>query len=290
MKVMILAAGYGKRLLPLTKETPKPLLKVGDKTLIQHNIEHLIKNDFTEFVINISHLGHMIENHVKEKFSNINIEFSKEDKPLGTGGGILNAIDLLGDENFLVMNSDIFHKIDIKNLPKEIDAAHLIGVPNPSHNQEGDFCIKDNNKVYFNKLIERFKKIKFFDLDRVIFLDPLSRDNYINHLGTSSVLLDPLYFGAGNSFHESMVYGTPTITMPTKFIKSRIVSAAYIQMEIENPPVVNNKKEYVELAIDLANKENLLEIKKYYQKRAIEKLFNTTKAGEEFNQILIGLD
>ena len=144
MKVMILAAGYGKRLLPLTKKTPKPLLKVGNKTLIQHNIEHLIKNDFTEFVINISHLGHMIENHVKEKFSNINIEFSKEDKPLGTGGGILNAIDLLGDENFLVMNSDIFHKIDIKNLPKEIHAAHLIGVPNPSHNQEGDFCIKDN--------------------------------------------------------------------------------------------------------------------------------------------------
>ena len=152
------------------------------------------------------------------------------------------------------------------------------------------YLIKDNNKIYFNKLIDRFKKIKYFDLDRVIFLDPLSRDNYINHLGTSSVLLDPLYFGAGNSFHESMVYGTPTITMPTKFIKSRIVSAAYIQMEIENPPVVNNKKEYVELAIDLANKENLLEIKKYYQKRAIEKLFNTTKAGEEFNQILIGLD
>ena len=147
MKVMILAAGYGKRLLPLTKETPKPLLKVGNKTLIQHNIEHLFKNDFTEFVINISHLGHMIENHVKEKFSNINIEFSKEDKPLGTGGGILNAIDLLGDENFLDMNSDIFHKIDIKNLPNGIDAAHLIGVPNPSHNQEGDFCIKDNNKV-----------------------------------------------------------------------------------------------------------------------------------------------
>ena len=60
-------------------------------------------------------------------------------------------------------------------------------------------------------------------------------------------------------------------------------------MEIENPPVVNNKKEYVELAIDLANKENLLEIKKYYQKRAIEKLFNTTKAGEEFNQLLLNL-
>ena len=151
------------------------------------------------------------------------------------------------------------------------------------------YLIKDNNKIYFNKLIERFKKIKFFDLDRVIFLDPLSRDNYINHLGTSSVLLDPLYFGAGNSFHESMVYGTPTVTMPTKFIKSRIVSAAYMQMEISNPPIVKNKNEYVELAIDIANKEDLLKTKKYYQKRAIEKLYNTKKAGEEFNQILLSL-
>ena len=104
------------------------------------------------------------------------------------------------------------------------------------------------------------------------------------------MLLDPLYFGAGNSFHESMVYGTPTITMPTKFIKSRIVSAAYMQMEIDNPPIVKNKNEYVELAVEIANKKDLLDIKKYYQKRAIEKLFNTTKAGEEFNQILIDLD
>ena len=152
------------------------------------------------------------------------------------------------------------------------------------------YLIKDNNKIYFNKLINRFKKIKYFDLDRIIFLDPLSRDNYINHLGTSSVLLDPLYFGAGNSFHESMVYGTPTVTMPTKFIKSRIVSAAYMQMEIEKPPIVKNKNEYVELAIDIANSKKLLEIKKYYQNKAMEKLFNTKKAGEEFNQILLGLE
>ena len=78
--------------------------------------------------------------------------------------------------------------------------------------------------------------------------------------------------------------------MPTKFIKSRIVSAAYIQMEIDNPPVVKNKNEYIELAIDIANKENLLEIKKYYQECAMKKLFNTKKAGEEFNQILLSLD
>ena len=152
------------------------------------------------------------------------------------------------------------------------------------------YLIKDNNKIYYNKLIERFKKIENFDLERVIFLDPLSRDNYINHLGTSSVLLDPLYFGAGNSFHESMVYGTPTVTLPTKFIKSRIVSAAYIQMEIENPPIVKNKNEYVELATEIANKKNLLDTKKYYQIKAREKLFNTFKAGEEFNKILLNLN
>ena len=75
MKVMILAAGFGKRLLPLTEVTPKHLLKIGDKTLIQHNIDHLIANGFSEFVINISHLGHLIEDHINEEFSNLNITF-----------------------------------------------------------------------------------------------------------------------------------------------------------------------------------------------------------------------
>ena len=151
------------------------------------------------------------------------------------------------------------------------------------------YLIKDTHKVYYLKLLERFKKNKNFDSDRVIFLDPLNLNQFINHLGTSSVLLDPIYFGSGNSFHESMFYGTQTVTCPTQYIKSRIVSAAYIQMEVKNPPIVKNKIEYVELAIDIANKENLLETKKYYQKRAIEKIFNTSKAGEEFNQILLGL-
>ena len=152
------------------------------------------------------------------------------------------------------------------------------------------YLIKDSNKIYYQKLINRFKKIKNFDLDRVIFIDTQKRDDYINHLGTSSVLLDPLYFGAGNSFHESMVYGTPTVTMPTKFIKSRIVSAAYIQMEIDNPPIVKDKKEYIEMAVDIANKKDLLEIKKYYQNKAKKKLFNTLKAGEEFNHLLQNLN
>ena len=151
------------------------------------------------------------------------------------------------------------------------------------------YLIKDTNKVYYHKLIERFKKIKDFDLDRVIFIDQLNRDGYINHLGSSSVLLDPLYFGAGNSFHESMVYGTPTVTMPTKFIKSRIVTAAYIQMEVDNPPIVKNEKEYIEMAVDFANAKDLSNIKKYYREKAKQKLFNTKNVGREFNQILLNL-
>ena len=148
------------------------------------------------------------------------------------------------------------------------------------------YLLKDTHKVYYLKLLERFKKNKNFDSDRVIFLDPLNLNQFINHLGTSSVLLDPIYFGSGNSFHESMFYGTQTVTCPTKYIKSRIVSAAYNQMEVKNPPIVKNKDDYVNRAIEIANDKNILDRKKYYQKAANEKLFNTKDVGEKFNSIL----
>ena len=148
------------------------------------------------------------------------------------------------------------------------------------------YLLKDTYKVYYLKLLERFKKNKNFDSDRVIFLDPLNFNQFVNHLGTSSVLLDPIYFGSGNSFYESMFYGTQTVTYPTKYIKSRIVSAAYIQMEVKDPPIVKNKDDYVSKAIEIANDENILERKKYYQQAANEKLFNTEDVGEKFNSIL----
>ncbi|MAR95958.1 MAG: nucleotidyl transferase [Gammaproteobacteria bacterium] len=147
MKAMILAAGYGKRLMPLTKDTPKPLLKVGNKSLIQRNINYLIKNGFSEIVINISHFGELVQQHVEDNFPDKDISFSYEKRPLGTGGGILNALKLLGNEPFLVINSDIYHDINIKNLPKNINAAHLIGVKNPSHNHLGDFSLKGKTIV-----------------------------------------------------------------------------------------------------------------------------------------------
>ena len=150
MKTMILAAGYGKRLLPVTKEIPKPLLKVSNKTLIQRNIETLIDSGFDEIVINISYLGSMIIEHVRKCFPSVNIKFSQEEIPLGTGGGVMKALDILGKDPFLLINSDIFHDINIKDLKQYTEKAHIVGVSNPNHNLNGDFSL-DGNKVVIKK-------------------------------------------------------------------------------------------------------------------------------------------
>ena len=141
MKVMILAAGYGKRMLPLTKTIPKPLLEVAGKTLIQRNIEALLNEGFEDFIINTSYLGSMIKNHVNQKFPSTKINFSEEDQPLGTGGGIVKALSLIGEDPFILINADISHDISIKPLNKNIISAHIIGVENPDHNINGDFSL-----------------------------------------------------------------------------------------------------------------------------------------------------
>ena len=149
MKAFILAAGYGKRLLPLTENSPKPLLKVGDTSLIERNIEHILNSGISEIVINISYLGALVREHVIEKFPNENINFSIEEKPLGTGGGVYKALPLLGSEPFLCMNADLFHNIKLDNLFSDVESALLIGVPNPEHNQMGDFSL-DKDIVNIN--------------------------------------------------------------------------------------------------------------------------------------------
>ena len=149
MKAFILAAGYGKRLLPLTENSPKPLLKVGDTSLIERNIEHILNSGISEIVINISYLGALVREHVIEKFPYDNINFSVEEKPLGTGGGVYKALPLLGSEPFLCMNADLFHNIKLDNLFSDVESALLIGVPNPEHNQMGDFSL-DKDIVNIN--------------------------------------------------------------------------------------------------------------------------------------------
>jgi MurNAc alpha-1-phosphate uridylyltransferase len=144
MKAMILAAGFGKRLKPLTDDLPKPLLKVGNQSLIERNIRSLLNYGFDEIVINVSYLGNMITEHVLELFPNNKIVFSEESEPLGTGGGILNALELLGDKPFMLINADIYHNINLTALNADVKVAHLVGVRNPDHNPKGDFSLENN--------------------------------------------------------------------------------------------------------------------------------------------------
>ena len=144
MKAMILAAGFGKRLKPLTDDIPKPLLKVGNQSLIERNIRSLLNYGFDEIVINVSYLGNMITEHVLELFPNNKIVFSEESQPLGTGGGIVNALELLGDKPFMLINADIYHNINLTALNSDVKAAHLVGVRNPEHNLKGDFSLENN--------------------------------------------------------------------------------------------------------------------------------------------------
>ena len=149
--------------------------------------------------------------------------------------------------------------------------------------------IKDKKEILEKKLKKRFKKIIKFDSDRIEFLDWMNNDDYINLCGKSSVLLDTLYFGAGNSFHESMVYGTPTITMPGDSLKSRIVLGAYNQMKIEDPPIVESIDEYVEKAVELANldEKKMIEMKKYFSNNAKKYLYENKNFIREFENTLL---
>ena len=109
----------------------------------------------------------------------------------------------------------------------------------------------------------------------MIFLDRIREKEFINHCGQASVLLDPIYFGAGNSFHESMYYGTPTVTLPSNYLKARIVKGAYDQMKLENSPVVNTIDEYVDLSVEIANldEKKALDQKNYFKNQASKYLF-----------------
>tara|TARA_B100001093_G_scaffold503625_1_gene558255 strand:- start:2740 stop:3477 length:738 start_codon:yes stop_codon:yes gene_type:complete len=151
--------------------------------------------------------------------------------------------------------------------------------------------IKDKENILTKKLLIRFKKNISNNLDRIIFLDQMKIEDYINTCGRASVLLDTLYFGAGNSFHESMYYGTPTVSMPTDNIKSRIVLGSYNQMKIDNPPIVKNIDDYVESAIRIANKDNnsLLELKKFYADSANKRLYENKNFIIELENIFIDM-
>ena len=143
MKAMILAAGYGKRLHPLTLHTPKPLIKAAGKPLIVYHLERLAKAGFTDVVINLGWLGEQIE-HMLGDGSRwaLNIRYSYEGEPLETGGGIYKALPLLSKNNepFLVVNGDVYTDISFEHLVLPEDKqAHLVMVDNPDFKTHGDF-------------------------------------------------------------------------------------------------------------------------------------------------------
>lgn len=143
MKAMILAAGRGERMRPLTDHTPKPLLPVGGKPLIVWHLERLAKAGFKEVVINHAHLGEQIEQALGDGSTwGLIIHYSPETKALETAGGIANALPLLGDAPFLVVNGDVFAEIDFATLQLvSPNLAHLVMVNNPPQHPHGDFVV-----------------------------------------------------------------------------------------------------------------------------------------------------
>ncbi|MCF6320081.1 MAG: nucleotidyltransferase family protein [Proteobacteria bacterium] len=196
MRVMILAAGKGERMRPLTLVKPKPLLEVCGTTLIEHHIINLKKTGFDDIVINVCWLAQQI----MAKLGNgsqygVKIRYSAESpEPLETGGGMFNALPLLGEEPFMVVNADIKTDFDfglLRNIELKDKLAHLVLVTNPTHNPKGDFAISDNYCLSHEPIEDRFTYSgigiyhpKLFDTSSAgrFSVVPLLKNNMRKHL------------------------------------------------------------------------------------------------------------
>jgi MurNAc alpha-1-phosphate uridylyltransferase len=158
MIAMILAAGRGERLRPLTDSTPKPLVEVAGQTLLGRHLERLAAAGFKRAVINVSHLAQMIVAHFGDgRRLGMKIDWSREAAPLETAGGIAQARDLLGPDPFLLVNADIWCDYEFSGL-RRFDLgtrlSHLVLVPNPSQHPAGDFSL--NNSIVGNTASPRY--------------------------------------------------------------------------------------------------------------------------------------
>jgi len=166
MRAMILAAGRGERMRPLTDTLPKPLLEVQGKALILWHIEKLVKNGFKTIVINIAHLGYKIPELLGDGSKwGVEILYSDEQTigALESAGGIKKALPLLGDAPFLVVNGDVFCDYEFENdFDLKDKLAHLILVPNPLHNKNGDFGLHDNLAQNRASIMYTFSGIAYY--------------------------------------------------------------------------------------------------------------------------------
>jgi N-acetyl-alpha-D-muramate 1-phosphate uridylyltransferase len=146
MKAMILAAGRGERLRPLTETVPKALVEAGGKPLIGWHLERLAASGFREVVVNVSHLADQIVGALGDGARyGLRIAWSREAEPLETAGGIAHAARLLGTDPFLLVNGDIYCEADFSRLKTHVlgpTLARLVLIPNPPHNPKGDFTLE----------------------------------------------------------------------------------------------------------------------------------------------------
>ncbi|MCK8122043.1 N-acetylmuramate alpha-1-phosphate uridylyltransferase MurU [Pseudoalteromonas sp. 2CM32C] len=190
MKAMILAAGRGQRMMPLTQAMPKPMLKVQNKPLIEHHVNNLKAAGITDIVINLAWHGDKIKAYFKDGSEfGVNIVYSQEvEGGLETAGGIIQALPLLG-ESFIVINGDVFTDYDVSSLVQlhlQPGEAHLVLIENPPHNLDGDFTLShlspDSQKYTFSG-ISRYQADFFNGLEPGIRpLGPLLREKLSKHL------------------------------------------------------------------------------------------------------------
>lgn len=190
MDAFILAAGRGERLRPLTDTVPKPLVPVGDSTLIEIRIRALAAAGITHIVVNHAHLGKQIMQHLGDGTRyGVRISYSDESSgALGTGGGIVKALPLLKSDPFLVVNSDIWTDYPFAGLPGTLSGlAHLVLVDNPTHNVNGDFCLRG----------DRLRKLDDCENGRVTFTGiGVYRRALFTGLTHSTLALAPLLIAA----------------------------------------------------------------------------------------------
>lgn len=201
MKAMILSAGRGLRLMPITKNTPKPLVKIGQQTLLERNINLLYQSGIREIIVNGSWLGDKIESFIANiQLEGLTLHYLYEgSEPLGTAGAVYNAIDhrLLLNENFWLVNSDIITNFSLPNISLINNrVGHLILVPNPDHNSAGDFGLRSDQVLNESIEMHTFSGISFlscrmFDetIKRPSSLVDILRDNIKHNLISGELFL-----------------------------------------------------------------------------------------------------
>ena len=162
---MLLAAGRGERMGTLTATLPKPLLTIGDRSLIEHHVVRLAASGIEQVVINLSYRGSEIRKRLGDgaRFG-VSIAYSEEgEPPLETGGGIVHALPLLGREPFVLVNSDVYTDFDFRVLVDGPRAPTLVLVPNPAHNARGDFGLDAAGFVSAAPPLSTYAGVAIFD-------------------------------------------------------------------------------------------------------------------------------